>query len=242
LPLFSGPRCEVCGHPLKTSQAPTAGTCQFCRESPLPPQTRLISLGRYEGILARLIQDLKFRGNTEIAPELARLSLDLLQASLPSERQEWLIVPVPLHPRRLRERGFNQSLLIARELSKKLQIDLDFTSLRKVRHTQAQMSLSRAERTLNLSGAFHLAPTARWHDRSILLIDDVFTTGSTIKACLPLLLEQGQARQVCIFTIARTLNDDHSNNIAAPTIPASPDLAPDSQGNPEVRLDSLGRQ
>jgi len=112
------------------------------------------------------------------------------------------VIPVPLHPSRLRQRGYNQSLLLAREVSQKYLIPLDFTSLRRVRPTPPQTQLSGAERRKNIRGAFAVQNPEPLAKASILLIDDVFTTGATVEECSKILLRAG-AKRVDVLTLAR---------------------------------------
>jgi ComF family protein len=118
----------------------------------------------------------------------------------------WLVVPVPLHWRRQQWRWFNQSYEIARALAR--QRGLRFAHpLRRIRHTRQQTLLSRAERLANLRGAFRLSrrerrlPTVR--DQPVLLVDDVFTTGSTSEECARVLVEEGGAEKVVVLTVLR---------------------------------------
>jgi ComF family protein len=115
-----------------------------------------------------------------------------------------LILSVPLHPRRLRQRGFNQSLLLARRVSRTHSIPLDFTALRRTRHTEPQTQLSGSERQKNIRGAFEVRRPELIAEKHILLIDDVFTTGSTVQECAKVLL-RADAKQVDVLTLARAL-------------------------------------
>jgi ComF family protein len=115
-----------------------------------------------------------------------------------------LVVPVPLHSRRLRERGFNQSLLLARQVSKRRSIPLNFTALDRIRQTRPQTRLSGPERHKNVRGAFEVNAPGAVAGRKILLIDDVFTTGATIQECTESLLDAG-AKEVHVLTLARVV-------------------------------------
>jgi ComF family protein len=149
--------------------------------------------------LRRLLQELKFNGRLELAaalglllarhPELARRAKDYD-----------LIAPVPLHPARLRERGFNQALELARPLSSRLGIPLSASVLRRARPTRRQQGLTRREREQNLRLAFSAASL---DGRRILLLDDIMTTGATLRAAARCLLEAG-ASAVDVAVPART--------------------------------------
>ena len=113
-----------------------------------------------------------------------------------------LIVPVPLHPKRLRERGFNQALTLAREVARRHSLPLDFLALRRRVHTEAQVKLAGKERKANMREAFAIQDRGRIDGEEILLIDDVYTTGSTVMECARVLMRNG-ARKVAVLTLAR---------------------------------------
>jgi len=114
-----------------------------------------------------------------------------------------LVMPVPLHPRRLRERGFNQSLLLARHVSSGLHAQLDFLSLRRVRYTRPQTELSKDERRKNVKMAFAVSDKKAVKGRNVLLVDDVATTGNTLNECARVLKKSGAEKVLCV-TLART--------------------------------------
>jgi ComF family protein len=117
-----------------------------------------------------------------------------------------MIMPVPLHIRRLRERGFNQSLLLAKVLSARYTIPLDFVTLKRERDTPPQTTMGRKERQANIKGAFVVADKESVRKQHVLLIDDVYTTGSTLAECTRVLLKNGAAR-VGVLTLARAVKD-----------------------------------
>jgi ComF family protein len=145
----------------------------------------------------------KFGGVARLAGPLGTLLVEHVDPAFPFSDLD-LVVPVPLHPRRLRERGFNQSLLLARQVSKRQSIPLDFTSLQRVRQTAPQTRLSGPERRKNVRGAFRVTAPESVAGRRVLLVDDVFTTGATIQECTESLLEAG-AKEVCVLTLARVI-------------------------------------
>jgi ComF family protein len=112
-----------------------------------------------------------------------------------------VILPVPLHARRLRERGYNQASLLARELGKGVGLPVLENALIRVRDTAPQVDLKAKERQENVRGAFH-CPDDRWAGKRVLLIDDVYTTGATLEAC-SLALKQRGVRIVWALTLAR---------------------------------------
>lgn len=115
-----------------------------------------------------------------------------------------LIIPVPLHLKRLRERGFNQSLILAREIAAKYELPIDFMTLKRQTYTEPQVNLGRGEREANVKGAFKVLDKDKISGEKIILVDDVFTTGSTVKECARVLM-QGKAKEVAILTLARAV-------------------------------------
>jgi ComF family protein len=113
------------------------------------------------------------------------------------------ILPVPLHPTRLREREFNQCVLLARPLAAELGIPMNLRGVERVRHTLRQSASTQADRRKNLKGAFRVRRPEHIRGRSILLFDDVYTTGATLEELARTLLSAG-ARKVCGFTLARS--------------------------------------
>jgi ComF family protein len=115
-----------------------------------------------------------------------------------------LIMPVPLHPKRLRERGFNQSVVLAREISKRFHISLDFMTLRKHVYTEPQISLGKKEREANVHGVFSITDPAKVNGQKIILVDDVYTSGSTAKECAVVLMKN-MADRVAVLTLAKAV-------------------------------------
>ena len=195
------PLCHRCGRSLATSLPAQGGNqCPFCstgREIPQLDGLRAASI--YEGAVRQAILALKFRGQRRVAVPLA----DLLAACYHREQLAAdLIVPIPLHVSRRRERGFDQARLLARLLTARLRLPLRDALLVRSRATRAQMTLSAAERRTNVSGAFVLAsPTdhAVLAGKRVLLVDDVTTTGSTLDAAAFVLRE---ARPATIWGLA----------------------------------------
>jgi len=159
-----------------------------------PPYAHVIAYGLYEGVLKEAISRFKFYGLRRLSRPLGGLLPGL---TIPESDA---IVPVPLTAKGLKQRGFNQSLLIARVVSKKTGTPLNIDTLLKIRETPPQVGLSASERHKNLAGAF----TAKGHLKGsrILLVDDVVTTGATAAACSKALLKAG-AQEVIVLAIAR---------------------------------------
>jgi len=176
------------------------GRCALCR-SGLRGFDAAYCFGSYEGVLRELIHLFKYGRIKTLARPLG----DLLSSALPRDERFDAITPVPLHWRRQWQRGFNQSDLLARDLSSRCGFPV-LPALRRVSATAAQAGLSNTARRRNVAAAFRSRGGARWTRRlqgkRILLIDDVMTTGSTAAACALALTRAGVAR-VALLTVAR---------------------------------------
>jgi ComF family protein len=147
---------------------------------------------------SRLIHRLKYEGYFALSEHLARFMIEGWPAW---EQTPDLILPIPLHPRRQRQRGYNQSERLARPLAEALAIQFDRAALRRTRHTAPQVGLGPAERADNVRGAF-AAEAQVVSSRRVLLIDDVLTTGATMTAAAEALLAAG-AQSVSAYCLAR---------------------------------------
>jgi ComF family protein len=158
------------------------------------------SLYPYVSPLSDAIRLFKYQRKVILADALGAL---MRYAADPVPQADCLM-PVPLHVGRLREREFNQSLLLADRLNRRLRLPLSYDNLIRLRPTEPQTELSRKARLKNLRSAFGLArPGAVWGQR-VLLVDDVFTTGTTLNECAKVLRKAG-AKEVYALTLARTL-------------------------------------
>ena len=191
------PCCPCCGG------APGAGArrCAPCLGHP-PAFETARALGPYVAagggnVLARTVQHLKYREARVLAGPLA----DLLAARYPFGCDA-VLVPVPLHRTRLRARGYNQALLLARGLARRLDLALAPRLLERTRATAEHASLSAAARRVNVQGAFRARPGCRLGRPTVVLVDDVLTTGATADACARVLRAAG-ARTVHVYTIGR---------------------------------------
>jgi ComF family protein len=155
----------------------------------------------YNGILRDAVHLLKYRLNSSLANPLGMLMSSRLKR-VTDEFPFQAVVPVPLHPQRLRERGFNQALSLARFVSRYHSIPLDRNNLVRSRWTHTQVGLSEDKRKANVKGAFAVRRKKNFHKKHILLVDDVYTSGSTVDECAKVLLHAG-ARTVQILTLAR---------------------------------------
>lgn len=186
------PTCPICAQPVEVI-TPACGHC--LRQT--PPYARTHALFQYGPPVDRLILQLKFNS----ALQHARLFADLFSATLRDRPLPDLLIPVPLHPHRQRERGFNQAVEIARPLAATLGIPLDTTRVIRIRNSPPQSSLQAAQRRRNLHKSFAL--TGSIPAQSAALLDDVMTTGSTVAAIASLLRNAGVER-VEVWVCART--------------------------------------
>jgi ComF family protein len=205
---MAGGLCSICGERLSVPALFSEGEarCALCRRLE-PPYVKAAAYGSYESGLRELIHLLKYDGVRPAANVLGRMLSDAIVPlqSLFAEASV-LIVPVPLHARKRHQRGFNQAELIARAASK-LQPSRRFELkpvLDRTRETQSQIGLSRHDRRENLRGAFAVTAPEAIRGREVLLVDDVFTTGTTASECA-LVLRRAGAAKVYVATVARTL-------------------------------------
>lgn len=202
------PFCACCGRPFWTFEPPLGGIaerpglCEACRRRrPRFSYARAAAL--YRDAAREALHALKFRGKTALARPLGDLLAERGEVLLPQRTVDCL-VPVPLHPARQAERGFNQSLLLARRLSQRWGIPVAAGVLGRVRVTRPQTELSAEERRSNVRDAFALRRPGAIAGRHVLLIDDIFTTGATVSECSRVLLA-GEAIAVGVLTAARVV-------------------------------------
>lgn len=197
MPRHRTPACR-CGLPLLSGR----GVCGRCRRG-RQPLAAGASLGPYEGSLRTAIQELKFRGRRRVAGRLAGML-----AEDPGVRElvdgSDVLVPVPLHPRRLRERGFNQAALLARELGRRTGRPSSDRALVRRKDTSPQAGLSAAARRRNVRDAFAVRRRGQVTGLVVAVVDDVYTTGATAHACARALLDAGAA-EVRLLSVARVV-------------------------------------
>jgi len=190
------PACPVCANALPPS-AEDDQPCGACQQKP-PAFDEARALYQYSTPVATLIQQVKYGGQLALARELGERLGELISgdtATLP----DWLL-PVPLHANRLRRRGYNQALELARPLSRRLGIALEPRLATRVRATAPQQELDRRERARNLRGAF--AVRQDLDGRNIAIIDDVMTSGATV-ASLARALKRAGAKRISVWVVAR---------------------------------------
>jgi ComF family protein len=204
-----GPLCDPCWEAIPRHHTPACrcglpsaglGPCARCRRG-RQPFAAGASLGPYEGTLRHALHALKYRGRRRVASRLANALLEDPAVRLLVTTSD-LLIPVPLHPRRLRERGFNQSALLAAELARGTERPALADALVRRRDTVSQAGLSAAERRRNVRDAFLVRRRGSVTGRVVTIVDDVFTTGATAYACARALKDAG-AREVRLVTVAR---------------------------------------
>lgn len=203
---FNHHACSRCAIPLPVDYAagsPRHRVCADCLQQP-PPFQRSLSAFVYGQPLEWMIQQFKFNAQLMYAPLFAGLWLDYLrrqpeQCDAQGELPEALL-PMPLHPARLRQRGFNQSLMLAASLSKALQIPLNTQHCQRIRDTPHQTGKTARQRRHNIKGAFQFVNTA--HYRHLAIVDDVVTTGSSVSE-LARQLKRGGVQRVDVWSLAR---------------------------------------
>lgn len=182
--------CEICAKPLP---ATNINTCTDCLKD-MPHYSKVISLTAYEGTIKEAIHLFKYSYITRFADAISSLMFNLV---LPEAD---VIIPVPITKKRLKERGFNQTLLIARRLGVRYNIPVHFNLLAKIKDTEHQVLLTGSKRRLALKGAFKT--TQKIEGQRIILVDDVMTTGTTLNECAKTLIAGG-ASKVYGIVIAR---------------------------------------
>jgi len=198
---IQSPLCHSCGTPFAT-EAGIDHTCGECLQHP-PRFASARAAALFDGPLKELIHLFKYAGKVQIRRPLALFTAAQL-ALFVQEIAPDCLVPVPLHPRKLRERGFNQALLLGQLLARQWQIPLSIDNLRRTRWTEPQITLSAEQRLQNVRGAFAVHAPADFARKRLLLLDDVYTTGNTVAECAKTLKGAGAAA-IHVVTVARTV-------------------------------------
>jgi ComF family protein len=196
---FPSSYCLCCGRFFEGSAEPHL--CRDCLEK-RPDFTYHRSYGRYRGKLKDAILLFKYRRFQVLGGDFARL----IFRRLGKEENIWwkadVILPVPLHPKRLKKRGFNQAQVIAAELARIKGIKLEERALVKVKNVLPQTFLETEERKKNVSGAFRIVDKEKIKGKTVILVDDVYTTGSTVREC-SMVLKKAGAKEVRVLTLAQ---------------------------------------
>lgn len=195
------PLCSRCGQPFSEpgEDDHICGACLLAA----PAFSVARALGQYERVLMDVIHRFKYGGKTSLGERLGEFMADYTYPSLAIADYS-LIMPVPLHPQRLRQRGFNQAMILAREISRRFFLKPDFLSLQRIVSKVPQVGLGKEMREKNIRGAFQVADAGRIEGEKIILVDDVYTTGSTVKECARILM-QNKAEEVAVLTLARAM-------------------------------------
>ena len=211
LPWIEPPLCPQCGRPFVKSPSSPDHLCGECLSGTFFFDSAR-SANVYTGVIRERIHQLKFGRQLHRALPLAQLLVRAFEKASPPPVD--FIVPVPLHIKRLRERGFNQSGLLAGILGHRLHLPVHYAVLLRRQWTKPQTRLKRRERLKNVGNAFEVSNPSELKDCSILLVDDVYTTGTTLNECAKVLKSKG-AGQVHALTVARVVPElrKHSDEI-----------------------------
>ncbi|MCX8117406.1 MAG: ComF family protein [Desulfobacterota bacterium] len=195
------PFCTCCGMPFPSEEIEShlCGPCLTEKKY----FTMARASGSYEGPLREAIHRWKYEGRDNLTPFLGEILVGTFHRYWDVSSFD-LLLPVPLHPKRLRERGFNQALLLAKHLHRRTRIPYKKGLLRKRIATPPQIQLSGKEREKAVKGSFVIRDEEAIEGRRILLIDDVYTTGATVNECSKL-LRRGGAERVDVLTLAHAL-------------------------------------
>lgn len=191
---IASPLCPICSTPF-ISDTQEDHLCEDCLRL-RPFYDAVYACYLYSGAIMKAIHQFKYGSKTFFAESLGPLLAQAAE-SWAVKSDNLLTVPVPLHPKRLRERGFNQSLLLARHVAGQLDTELDFLSLRRLKYTLPQTGLGKEERQKNVRGAFHVENPDAVKGKTILLVDDVATTGNTLNECARVLRKCGCESVYC---------------------------------------------
>jgi ComF family protein len=208
------PRCAACDAPVSIF-AVFCAPCATLVEPADHSSAGLIAAFLYGGAIARAIVRMKYSNRPDLARPLGHLLLRALEPHAAGLRERanrcgrggTVVVPVPLHPTRLAERGYNQSALVARQVARGLGAAFCPRALGRSRETSQQTTLDRAERAVNVAGAFFVRAPEQARGRHFVLVDDVRTTGATLDACSGALRRAGAAGVVCAV-VARAEGPD----------------------------------
>ena len=199
--LIREPFCTLCGKPFDRA----AGVSHFCghclRKGWYFKQARAVV--RYEPPVTEAVKAFKYRGKMHGLATFAALSQQFLQQQ--SLEEPDLIVPVPLHPKRLRQRGFNQALLLSQKIFPSYRDRINSRVLERHHWIGPQTGLQGIERRRNVKNAFRVSRPEKVCDKKILLVDDVLTTGATVNECARTLMKS-KAAEVNVFTFARVVD------------------------------------
>ena len=222
IPVHSEPVCRRCGDSLDMPPVEGSASSQLCRTCRLAPPkfARAVAFGTYDGRMRALIHALKYDRMHPAARGLGSMLAEAIAQLLPEAPAEMLVVPVPLHRTKQRQRGFNQARALAkcamdalRKSHPAWKLTLAPSILMRLRSTESQAGLTPRQRRLNVRGAFKVADPGVVRGRHVLLVDDILTTGATARAAAQSLIKAGAA-SVYVATLARArrINANNAQN------------------------------
>ena len=198
IPLNFGENCRSCGRPIAGDTSDSLEMiCGDCRVNP-PPFDRTVYPFHYEERTIDLIHHFKFRGKQELSSTFSNVMSAKLHREFDMSSFD-LIIPVPLHPARLYYRGYNQSYLLANDIGRTFNIPVKHDIVIRVKDTPPQSSLTRKARVTNLKGAFEIKDSSRIRDKVTLLVDDVMTTGTTLREVSKTMKKAGVKSVACVI-------------------------------------------
>lgn len=200
---ITGDICPVCGtiFPDSPAKSHLCGNC-LGNKTYFSCARAVVS---YETIILHAIHQFKYGNNISVGAWLASFMADFSFPDVDFTEYS-LMIPVPLHIKRLRQRGFNQALILARAIGKKWQIPVNFSLLKRHKFTETQTGMNKTERKQNIKGAFEVRAKENITGKNIIIVDDVYTTGATVNECAKTLLNAG-AQKVIVLTLARVLHN-----------------------------------
>jgi len=192
------PFCVKCGHKLNYKE----DLCSDCKKTN-PYFDKAVSIFHYDGILKKLVHDFKYRKITSLAKEFVRFIVDFIKENNFAKETD-IVLSIPMHPFKLLKREINPSHILAKNIANKLNLNYSSNILRKTKNTIPQSKLNRSKRIENIKYSFSLKNDNGYNikDKNILLVDDLFTTGSTANECSRILKEKGAGR-IEVITLAR---------------------------------------
>jgi len=201
------PRCLICG---MNSKEVFCSKClnnvSFFENITSAVKPAVYSAAIYEGVIRKALNLFKFRGKIKLKDFLSDLMIRCAEKNkIIAKNHINLIIPVPAHKNILKKRGYNQSGLLAQKIADFYDIKINPRLLLKIKHTPEQNKLDKKDRLTNLKGAFALNSKEIIGESNVLLIDDVYTTGSTVKECVKTLKRNKNIKDIIILTLARTI-------------------------------------
>lgn len=198
-----GPACMTCAMPLainshSTGAPETRNRCGSCL-SDSPPYQLTIAAFHYQPPISDFIANLKFNGQNQALKLLTNPLIEKIRLAYQSDQLPQTILPTPLHPSKLKLRGFNQAQIIAQQIAKKLAVKIDARCVVRQKPTRSQVTLDASQRAKNLKNAFKLIKEPAEH---VAIVDDVMTTGTTMRELASCLLDSG-VKRVDVWCIAR---------------------------------------